>query len=123
MTRGAYGFVYVSRAERRRLAALLAIPTGSFTRRYCVKAGGFFHLRDRGRDCIFLVNRRCAVYPARPGQCATWPFWPENLADGAWVPAVRRDCPGTRHGRRLSAAAVAQRVQLERDREATIWSW
>ena len=35
LTRGKYGFVYVSRAERRELAKFMKIPTLSFTRRYC----------------------------------------------------------------------------------------
>ena len=24
--------------------------------------------------------RACTVYPVRPLQCRTWPFWPENLS-------------------------------------------
>lgn len=123
VTHGRCGRVYVSRLERRALAAFLKIPTRSFTSRYCVKADGFFILRDRGRDCVFLEQQRCRVYAVRPGQCMTWPFWPENLRGGNWRAGMKTVCPGTRRGRRLAPGEVARRVQAERDREATIWSW
>lgn len=35
------------------------------------------------RDCIFLQNvegqKKCVIYPVRPNQCRTWPFWSDNL--------------------------------------------
>ena len=51
-------------------------------------------------DCVFFDNkaRNCSVYPARPSQCRTWPFWDSNLetpADWKWVQSV---CPGSRSG-------------------------
>ncbi|MCU0917614.1 MAG: YkgJ family cysteine cluster protein, partial [Planctomycetes bacterium] len=55
------------------------------------------------KDCIFLRSiggtRQCAIYAVRPGQCRTWPFWPENLRDpDAWNRAAQR-CPGINRGR------------------------
>ena len=38
--------------------------------------------------------RACAVYPVRPLQCRTWPFWPENLSsEQAWNHSAKR-CHG-----------------------------
>ena len=65
-SRGKYGFVYVSLPERRRLARHLRISVRSFTRRYCEKTDGFFHLRSRGKACVFLEGTRCRVHRARP---------------------------------------------------------
>jgi Fe-S-cluster containining protein len=34
------------------------------------------------------------IYPVRPMQCRTWPFWDQNLKNGkAWKSASER-CPG-----------------------------
>ena len=46
-------------------------------------------------DCVFLKEdpergrKTCSIYPVRPLQCRTWPFWPENLAEIAPAGIVR----------------------------------
>ena len=55
------------------------------------------------KDCIFLRNvdgvKQCRIYSVRPGQCRTWPFWPENLfSPDDWNRAALR-CPGINRGR------------------------
>jgi len=100
VSRGAYGYVYLTLEDRRRLARILGLPTARFTRLYCARTDGLFHLRDEGPDCRFLEQNRCAVYEARPTQCRTWPFWPENMNARAWT-AIAAYCPGVGKGRRV----------------------
>jgi Fe-S-cluster containining protein len=60
------------------------------------------------RDCIFLNHglrglqesqKRCIIYPVRPSQCRTWPFWPDNLINpNTWNKAAQK-CPGINQGR------------------------
>jgi hypothetical protein len=116
--RGSYSFVYVTLAERRRLAQHLKLATGAFTRRYCQKTNGFFHLRDPANNCLFLRGDRCGVYAARPQQCRTWPFWPENFADGRWKADVARDCEGVGRGRVYSLKEIEKSFAEERRRES-----
>ena len=62
------------------MALHLGLRTSDFTRQYCDKTGGVYHLKTLDQsDCMFLKNKRCEVYPSRPTQCRTWPFWPENM--------------------------------------------
>lgn len=49
--------------------------------------------------CIFLGEKGCEVYEARPEQCRTWPFWPENLKRAVWEKEVVPFCPGAGEGR------------------------
>jgi Fe-S-cluster containining protein len=107
VSRGAYGWVYLTLEDRRRLARALGMPTRQFTREYCDKTDGLFHLRDIGPDCRFLAGRRCQVYEARPTQCRTWPFWPENMSARAWT-AIAAECPGIGKGR------IVPREEIER---------
>ncbi len=118
VSRGAYGYVYLTLADRRRLAALLGMPTRQFTRLHCGKTDGYFHLKETGPDCRFLRNHRCSVYEARPTQCRTWPFWPENMPARAWT-AIASFCPGVGKGstvpqEKVEAILAEQRHSTER---------
>ncbi|TMW62738.1 hypothetical protein Poli38472_005356 [Pythium oligandrum] len=45
-------------------------------------------------QCIFLDGKRCSIYEARPTQCRTFPWWPQNIvSDYDWRLAARQ-CEG-----------------------------
>jgi uncharacterized protein len=113
---GKPSWVYVTLDERRRLAAQLKLRTSTFTRRYCEKPGGFWHLRNPTSDCLFLDGARCTVYDARPGQCRTFPFWRENMNERAWA-AAGRDCEGIGQGRVWTRAEIELRLEDEEKRD------
>jgi uncharacterized protein len=116
--RHGYGYIYVTLAERRRLAQHLGLPTREFTRQHCEKTDDRFHLRDPARSCQFLDGARCTVYEARPGQCRTWPFWPENLNAKTWTQEVMRDCPGIGVGRLYPVQEIEAQLAEEKRRES-----
>ena len=79
--------------------------------------------RGRKFDCVFLVrdpktgNAGCAIYPVRPTQCRTWPFWKENLKSLRDYATAARDCPGMAKG--LEGEGVfypVEKVRIFRDR-------
>lgn len=113
VSRGAYGYVYLTLEDRRRLARLLGIPTARFTRQYCTRTDGLFHLRDTGADCRFLEAQRCSVYEARPTQCRTWPFWPENMSPKAWT-GIAAFCAGIGKGAMVPAATIESLLKEQR---------
>lgn len=112
-SRGSYGYVYLTIHDRRRLARHLKMPTSSFTRRYCAKTAGHFHLKHPERDCLFLEGTRCGLYEARPEQCRTWPFWPENMNPRVWNRDVAAFCPGIGKGRRYTADEIRAVLQAQ----------
>lgn len=116
-SRGEYGYVYVSLPERRRLAQRLRLSSRAFTMRYCKKTDGFFHLRNPGKDCLFLKGNRCNVYRARPTQCRTWPFWPLNMNKTVWSGEILYDCPGIGKGPLWSAKRIENRLRKQAERE------
>lgn len=116
-SRGEYGYVYLSLPERRRLARHIRLSTRAFTIRYCDKTDGFFHLRDPGQDCFFLKGNRCRVYHARPQQCRTWPFWPENMNESVWSREILEDCPGIGTGTLLNAKHIENQLRKEAERD------
>ena len=102
MSRGTYGYVYFSAKDRRRIAASLGITTAAFTREYCARTLGSWHLKYPEKDCIFLEGKRCSQYEGRPSQCRTWPFWPENMNARTWNLEIAPSCAGVGKGRLYS---------------------
>jgi Fe-S-cluster containining protein len=97
---GQPGGVYPSHREVERIARWFEMTAHAFRRRYLVRdADGNPGLRMRPKgDCIFW-EEDCTIYPVRPRQCRTFPFWPENLkSPEAWA-AVRETCQGAGRGK------------------------
>ena len=96
---GAPGYVWVTLEDMEKIADYLKMPFDDFTRTYVRRIGNRYSLTEQpNNDCSFLTRTNgrtgCAIYPARPTQCRTWPFWNENLKSrGAWNRASER-CPG-----------------------------
>jgi Fe-S-cluster containining protein len=129
---GPPGYVHLTREELARLAEHLKLSIEETFTRYCRRVGTRISLKEKrgpgGYDCIFLqeipadrdsagdgriihARRICSIYPVRPLQCRTWPFWPGNLSSAeAWELAAQR-CPGMGQGKRLSA----QKIEAIRD--------
>lgn len=111
---GDYQYVYLIEREIRAIAAHLGLSRAAFLERYCEKEPGcHVSLRMDRPACPFLgEDSRCAIYPVRPKQCATWPFWEENLKRATWEGPVKDCCPGIDAGP-LTPAAEAERIARE----------
>ncbi|RME70211.1 MAG: YkgJ family cysteine cluster protein, partial [Planctomycetota bacterium] len=93
---GPDGYVWLELTDIERLAAHLGLDRFAFTRRYVRRIDRELALIDQpGGDCIFYRRGEgCTVYPARPRQCRTFPFWPEILRSEANWRRAARHCPG-----------------------------
>jgi Fe-S-cluster containining protein len=111
---GDYTFVYLTEVELEELPAFLGLSRDEFLARYCTKEpGSWWSLRMDEPACPFLTeDARCSVYPVRPKQCRTWPFWQENLEEAAWKGPVKECCPGLDTGPLRSAEEV-ERIARE----------
>ena len=115
---GGPGYVWVGAEEIARLAAFRGEAGDRFTRRYVRLVRDRYSLIEKpGGDCVFWDRRAgCTVYPARPVQCQTWPFWPENIATPEDWWRVRGACPGSGQGQWFSMEeirATAARVHTQ----------
>ena len=97
---GPYGYVYVNKEDRQRLARFLGVRTSSFTRKHCAQSDGYYHLKRPDLPCGFLKNHHCSVHAARPLQCRAWPFWRESMDARTWYREVDAFCPGVGKGKR-----------------------
>lgn len=93
---GAPGYTWVSESEIVQMAQYVKMSPQEFGRRYLRRVGNRFSLTETrpNYDCVFLEGKRCTVYPVRPTQCRTFPYWPENLqTPESWTETARR-CEG-----------------------------
>ncbi len=99
-TAGEY-YVFLDTRESEHIRAYLKLSKAWFRRRYLDRLeGGALVLAATADDrCIFLAgDGGCRVYPVRPLQCRTYPFWPELAGSRrAWQRESRR-CEGINRG-------------------------
>lgn len=116
---GEFGYVYLTPVDRKRFAGFLGISTREFTTKYCDRTYGIWHLKEdpNNPDCMFLKDKRCSVYEARPTQCRTWPFWPEVMNAKSWKEEVESFCPGVGKGKLWTASEIDQVIAEERRSE------
>lgn len=104
---GRYAYVYLIEKDVAALATYLGLSEEEFLERYCQQEDGWTVVRMDEPACPFLTaDNRCSVYPVRPKQCATWPFWEENLTREAWEGPVQDCCPGIGRGELVPAEEV-----------------
>jgi uncharacterized protein len=96
---GAPGYVWVNESEIAELALVLKITPEEFVKKFTRRVGGRLSLLEKPvtYDCIFLKEKLCQVYAARPKQCRTFPWWPEQLRSRKDWEEVAARCEGINH--------------------------
>jgi Fe-S-cluster containining protein len=115
---GAEGFVWVNKHEIAAISeAVGENDIDKFERLYVRKIGVRKSLKEfPNGDCVFFDSekRTCQVYPARPRQCRTWPFWDSNLrTPQAWKETCQV-CPGSGKGKLHSLEHIEQQREVIR---------
>ena len=94
---GESGNIFVNRDEIKAISRFLQMETSDFVNKCTRKVAYKFSIKEtqtgNNYACIFFdpVKNQCKIYPVRPNQCRTFPFWdyfkdkPEELS---------RECPG-----------------------------
>lgn len=109
------GYIWIARPEAELIARFLESPPGRFRKQYCKQLFNRTSLIEHAvtKDCVFLKKtakgRGCKIYPVRPNQCRTWPFWTGNLrSPDAWNFAGMK-CPGINRGRHYTFDEIESR--------------
>ncbi len=94
---GASDDIFVTGKEIKGISRFLGIETSRFIKEYLIKLPYKFSIKEietgENYACIFFDKKmnKCFIYPVRPYQCRTFPFWsyfkdkPEE---------AERECPG-----------------------------
>lgn len=93
--------VWLEQDEPEKIRLFLGLSRTWLYRRYLLRLpDGELALRSgHNGDCVFLDEQgRCKIYPVRPLQCSSYPFWPEVVKTSkAWHKEALR-CEGINQG-------------------------
>jgi Fe-S-cluster containining protein len=111
---GEPGFVWVSQSEIESIAEFRREPLEEFIAIHTRFGPRGRTLREKANgECIFYDRKSgCTVYPVRPRQCRTWPFWKSNVENpDAWKKTCEI-CPGAGQGELISAEEITRRIKV-----------
>ena len=100
------GFVYLSETDIKSISEYLHCDKRGFIKKYTKTVRYFyeerFSLNEKSNyDCIFW-DKICTIYPSRPHQCRTYPFWKRNLVSEREWNKTAKFCPGINRGQLYS---------------------
>ncbi len=113
---GAPGVVWVCDQDISAIAEYLDKPVGEIRLFHTRQVGNRLSLTEFANgDCTFFdpATRGCRIYPVRPTQCRTWPFWRSNLqSEQTWREACD-GCPGAGTGQLFTQLEIDSRADAE----------
>lgn len=103
---GSPGIIRVDDGEMARIALFLGKKRESLLQTCFVLSDEGFRIReDSDGACVFYRNG-CTIYPVRPVQCSTYPFWFRYLRSEEEWRQVAAVCPGIGTGRIYSKEEI-----------------
>ena len=94
---GESGYIYINNLEIENMAKFLELSISEFKEKYLFKNGYKYSLKElhveNSYDCVFFDREKngCSVYPVRPTQCRTFPFWSYFKTHKE---ELKAECPG-----------------------------
>jgi Fe-S-cluster containining protein len=113
---GEPGYVWVDADDLATIADFLGEPVDDVRSLYTRRARRGQTLREKANgDCVFYERSQgCTIYPVRPPQCRTWPFWESNVATPQDWKETCAVCPGAGQGDLIPAEEITRRLQVIR---------
>jgi uncharacterized protein len=111
---GEPGFVWVEDPDLAVIADYLDLPVGQLLAMYTRLTARGRTLREKGNgDCVFYDRGSgCTIYPVRPPQCQTWPFWESNVETPESWQRTCEVCPGSGQGELIPVEEITRRLKV-----------
>jgi len=97
---GEPGYVWVDRKAVQEIAQFLKMTSSDVECQFCRRVSWRISLLERPNgDCIFFTPAGCHIYPVRPAQCKSFPFWEQPLKSRTDWEDLKTRCAGLGEGR------------------------
>ncbi len=106
------GVIYFDEKDIQAVTEFLGCTKKKFIKEFLKKQGNIWELEvEDEKPCPFLNFNGCAIHPAKPKQCQTYPFWKENLETRNHWKLTAAFCPGINEGPRIEAKNIAKQLR------------
>lgn len=112
---GEPGIVYVTKNEAAKIATYLSEQNLSFIETYLLPFKAGHRIKEHADGRCFFYSNGCVIYPVRPRQCATFPFWFENVRSQKKWRRVAYECPGIGRGSLYSKEQILKIIHSTND--------
>jgi Fe-S-cluster containining protein len=106
-------YLFLDEREAEGIRAYLKLSCRWFRRRYLRRLPDGDRVASWQRDgrCVFLdESGACGIYPVRPMQCRTYPFWPEIITRQRNWQGESRRCEGINRGEEVPVTRIRELV-------------
>jgi Fe-S-cluster containining protein len=79
-----------------------------FLKDYVTTYEEHYTIRERLDGCCMFYKYGCQIYPVRPAQCRTYPFWFKNLRSKKNWEQTEKECPGIGQGLHYTKEQILQ---------------
>ncbi len=102
------GMVYLLESDLKAISSFLGIPPSPFMEEYVTEdEDKNLVIKDNHPSrCRFLDQKSCQIYPVRPAQCRTFPFWSTYLKSEDSFASLT--CPGIGKGKVIDADKIRE---------------
>ncbi len=109
------GYVWLNSKDIQNMSLFLKLSSEAFLKKYTRNIEDRISLIELGPptfSCIFLKDKKCSVYEARPFQCRAYPFWPHNFTSEQTWEEVQKSCVGAKQDFHYSFEEIEKRLAL-----------
>jgi uncharacterized protein len=109
------GAIYGTESEFKAIAKLVNLSFKDFIKKYTKNEDGFVSLKLKENDHCIFYNKGCSIYEKRPGQCKSYPFWPEIVKNEfRWI-NEGENCKGISNGKKWSKDEIIAELEQAGD--------
>jgi len=105
------GIIYIGKQELVRIAEYLSLKVPLFIEKYLYSINEGYSIREHADGRCSFYENGCTIYPVRPNQCKTFPFWFENLRSAKKWKRMCKECPGIGCGPLYSKEQILELIQ------------
>ena len=109
------GVIRISGPEIRLLADFLKMSASDLTRTHLRPVASGFSIAEEPDGSCRFYNQGCEIYPVRPLQCRTYPFWFSQMRSLRLWEKARCQCPGIGNGALYSRGSILDMLSRSMD--------
>jgi len=105
---GESGYIFLNNKEMLEISEFLTINVRELGAKYLFSTDGRFSIKERkigeSFECLFFEKEKnaCTIYPVRPNQCRTFPFWNHFKEDTQEIrDELQQECIGVTYKEEL----------------------